>query len=76
MKKLKKALEHGGESGRRKGVPIEAKFALTLGEAASLSGLPKNVLERAIEQGRLKVVKNEGTLYIKRKDLEKFVDGL
>jgi len=76
LKKLKKDLEHGGEGGRRRSVPIEAKFALLLEEAASLSGLPMNVLRRAIEQGSLKVVKKDGNVYIKRKDLEKFVDNL
>ena len=76
LKKLKKELEKGQEGGRTRNVPIEAKFTLSIGEAASLSGLPKGVMEQAIKQGSLKVVRKDGNLYIKRKDLEKFVESL
>ena len=76
LKKLKKDLEKEKESGRTKSVPIEAKFTLSIGEAASLSGLPKTVIEDAIKEGILKVVKKEGKFYVKRRDLEKFVENL
>jgi excisionase family DNA binding protein len=45
-------------------------------EAAALAGLSKGFLEQAIEEGTLKVVKKDGKLNIKRKDLEEFVEKL
>jgi hypothetical protein len=57
-------------------VPIYQKLALSIEEAIALAGLPKEVVEQAIEQGSLKVVKRDGKLYIKRKDLEGFVNKL
>jgi excisionase family DNA binding protein len=57
-------------------VPVYRKLTLSLEEAAALAGLPKDFLEQAIEEGDLKVVKRDGKLSIKRKDLEQFVEKL
>jgi excisionase family DNA binding protein len=56
--------------------PFYHKLILSLEEAAALAGLPKDFLERAIEQGSLKAVNRDGRLEIKRKDLEQFVEKL
>lgn len=57
-------------------VPIHQKLMLSLAEAAALTSFSKDSLEQAIEHGSLKVVRRDEKLYIKRKDLEAFVDKL
>ncbi|MEP7342588.1 MAG: helix-turn-helix domain-containing protein [Acidobacteriota bacterium] len=57
-------------------VPVHQKLMISLAEAAALTSLSKDSLEQAIEQGKLKVVKKDEKFYIKRKDLEAFVDKL
>jgi excisionase family DNA binding protein len=56
--------------------PFYHKLTLSVEEAAALAGLSKDFLEQAIEEGTLKVVKKDGKLNIKRKDLEEFVEKL
>ncbi|MFN0085592.1 MAG: helix-turn-helix domain-containing protein [Blastocatellia bacterium] len=56
--------------------PFYHKLTLSVEEAAALAGLSKGFLEQAIEEGTLKVVKKDGKLNIKRKDLEEFIEKL
>lgn len=56
--------------------PFYHKLTLSVEEAAALAGLSMGFLEQAIEEGTLKVVKKDGKLNIKRKDLEEFVEKL
>ncbi len=53
------------------------KLALTVDEAAAVSGLPKAYLERAIKKEKtLKATKIGGRYRIKRQDLDEFVNNL
>jgi MerR HTH family regulatory protein len=81
VKNLKKQLSAGEESKPRTAlkpitVPIYQKLVLSIEEAIALAGLPKEFVEQAIEKGSLKVVRKDGKLYVKRKDLEGFVNRL
>jgi len=75
VKALKKQLS-SREGTKILQVPIHEKLMVSLEEAAALTSLSKDFLEQAIEQGLLKVAKKDGSMNIKRKDLEKFVDSL
>jgi len=55
---------------------LAAKLTLTLPEAAALSGLPENFLSAAIKKKKLKAIKVEGAIKIKRAALEKFIAKL
>jgi excisionase family DNA binding protein len=57
-------------------VPIADKLLLTLPEVQALTGLPKDFLRDAINQGSLKAVRIGRSWRVKRKDLEEFVAGL
>jgi excisionase family DNA binding protein len=81
VRKLKRQLS-AGEAPKRGAVPktltapFYHKLTLSVEEAAALAGLSKAFLEQAIEEGTLKVMKKDGKLNIKRKDLEQFVEKL
>jgi len=59
-----------------KTVPIVDRLALTLAEAAQLSGLPRKFLAESLRSGALKSVKIGRIAFIKRSDLNAFVQGL
>jgi excisionase family DNA binding protein len=57
-------------------VPIIDRLTLTLGDAAQLSGLPRKFLAESIRSGALKSVKVGRIAFIKRSDLNEFVQSL
>jgi len=81
VRDLKKRLSAGEVSKptvapRRATIPFYHKLLLSLEEASALAGLPRDFLEKAIQQGKLKVIKRGEEVFVKRKDLELFVDKL
>lgn len=61
---------------REKSVPIIDRLMLTMAEAAQLSGLPQKFLRHSVRSGALKSVKIGRIAFIKRNDLNEFVQGL
>ena len=59
-----------------KTVPIIDRLTLTLADAAQLSGLPRKFLVQSIRAGTLKSVKVGRIAFIKRNDLNEFVQNL
>jgi len=59
-----------------KTVPISDRLTLTLADAAQLSGLPRKFLVESVRSGALKSVKIGRIAFIKRSDLNEFVQGL
>lgn len=59
-----------------KTVPIIDRLTLTLADAAQLSGLPRKFLAESIRSGTLKSVKVGRIAFIKRSDLNEFVQSL
>ena len=59
-----------------KSVPIVDRLALTIAEAAQLSGLPRKFLLQSLRAGVLKSVKIGRIAFIKRSDLNEFVRDL
>ena len=59
-----------------KSVPIVDRLALTLADAAQLSGLPRKFLLESVRSGALKSVRVGRIVFIKRSDLNEFVQGL
>lgn len=57
-------------------VRIAEQLALTLKEAAQLAGLPRRFIEQSVEAGKLKAFKIGTASYIKRSDLEAFIQSL
>lgn len=57
-------------------VSIAEQLALTLKEAAQLAGLPRTFIEQSVEAGKLKAFKIGNASYVKRSDLEAFIQGL
>jgi excisionase family DNA binding protein len=57
-------------------VAIVDRLTLTLAEAAQLSGLPRKFLAESIRSGALKSVKVGRIAFIKRSDLNEFVQRL
>lgn len=57
-------------------VRIAEQLALTLKEAAQLAGLPRSFIEQSVEAGKLKAFKIGTASYIKRSDLEAFIQSL
>lgn len=55
---------------------LNAKLTLTLPEATALSGLPQELLIKAIRSGRLKTIKIDSEMRIKRKMLDAFIADL
>lgn len=64
----------GGKSA--KGVPIVDRLTLKLAEATQLSGLPRRFLLESVRSGRLKSVRIGRVAFIKRTDLNQFVQSL
>jgi hypothetical protein len=67
------------EAARRsppKTVPLVDRLTLTLAEAAQLSGLPRKFLAGSMRSGALKSVKIGRIAFIKRSDLNDFVQNL
>ncbi|MGB9119851.1 MAG: helix-turn-helix domain-containing protein [Candidatus Angelobacter sp.] len=59
-----------------KTVPIVDRLTLTIAEAAQLSGLPRKFLVESVRSGTLKSVKVGRMVFIKRSDLNEFVQSL
>ena len=59
-----------------KAVRIAEQLVLTLKEAAQLAGLPRSFIEQSVEAGKLKAFKIGTASYIKRSDLEMFIQSL
>ena len=59
-----------------KGVPIVDRLTLKLAEATQLSGLPRKFLLESVRSGRLKSVRIGRVAFIKRTDLNQFVQSL
>ena|ERR1051326_3200870 len=59
-----------------KGVPIVDRLTLKLAEATQLSGLPRKFLLENVRSGRLKAVRIGRIAFIKRSDLNEFVQSL
>jgi len=59
-----------------KTVPIIDRLTLTLADAAQLSGLPRKFLVESVRSGALKSVKIGRIAFIKRSDLNEFVQSL
>jgi excisionase family DNA binding protein len=59
-----------------KSVPIVERLTLTLADAAQLSGLPRKFLLESVRSGALKSVKVGRIVFIKRSDLNEFVQSL
>jgi len=57
-------------------VSIAEQLALTLKEAAQLAGLPRTFIEQSVEAGKLKAFKIGNATYVKRSDLEAFIQSL
>jgi len=57
-------------------VPVAERLMLTLAEAAQLSGLPRSYLVQAIRNGKLKAVKIGRAQFLKRSELNQFVQNL
>lgn len=57
-------------------VPIADRLALNLDEAAQLSGLPRSFIVQSIHRGKLHSIKIGRSQYVKRRDLNKFVQSL
>ena len=59
-----------------KTVPIVDRLMLTIAEAAQLSGLPRKFVVESVRSGALKSVKVGRMSFIKRSDLNEFVQSL
>ena len=57
-------------------VPIVDRLTLTLAEAAQLSGLPRKFLVESVRSGALKSVRIGRIAFIKRSDLNEFIQNL
>jgi excisionase family DNA binding protein len=63
------------EKGKR-AVSIAEQLALTLNEAAELAGLPPGFIEQSVQSGKLKAFKVGDISYVKRSELEAFIQSL
>jgi excisionase family DNA binding protein len=59
-----------------KTVPIVDRLTLTIAEAAQLSGLPRKFIADSVRSGTLKSVKVGRIAFVKRSDLNEFVQSL
>lgn len=57
-------------------VTIAEQLALTVNDAAQLAGLPRNFIEQSVDAGKLKAFKVGKVSYVKRSDLEAFIQSL
>ena len=60
----------------RDAVPIADRLALNIDEAVELSGLPRSFIVQSIHSGKLHFIKIGRAHYVKRTDLNKFVQSL
>jgi excisionase family DNA binding protein len=60
----------------RERVPIADRLALNVDEAVQLSGLPRSFIVQNIHSGKLHSIKIGRSLYLKRTDLDQFVQSL
>ena len=61
---------------QERSVTISEQLALTLADAAKLAGLPRSFIEQSVHEGRLKAFKIGTASYVKRSDLELFIQSL
>lgn len=66
----------GHQEKENRAVRIAEQLALSLKEAAQLAGLPRMFIEQSVEAGKLKAFKIGNAPYIKRSDLEAFIQSL
>ena len=57
-------------------VPIADRLMLSVNEVAQLSGLPRNFIVQNIRSGNLKAIRIGRSEYVKRSDLDQFVQEL
>jgi excisionase family DNA binding protein len=55
---------------------IAEQLALSINDAAQLAGLPRSFILKSIESGKLKAFKVGRVSYVKRSDLEAFIQSL
>lgn len=60
----------------KRAVRIAEQLALSLNEAAELAGLPASFIEQSVQSGKLKAFKVGDVSYVKRSDLEAFIQSL
>ena len=60
----------------RDAVPIADRLALNIDEAVELSGLPRSFIVQSIHSGKLHFIKIGRAHYVKRTDLNNFVQSL
>jgi excisionase family DNA binding protein len=66
----------GPQHKQDRAVTISEQLALTVGDAAKLAGLPRLFIEQCVQEGKLKAFKVGNASYVKRSDLEAFVQSL
>lgn len=64
------------EQQKEKRVRVAEQLALSLNEAAELAGLPPNFIDQSVQSGKLKSFKVADVYYVKRSDLEAFIQSL
>ena len=67
---------HKGRDREAKGVPIADRLTLTVDDAVQLSGLPRSFIAGNIHAGKLKAIRIGRRHFIKRADLNQFVEKL
>ncbi len=65
-----------GRQPRTNPVPIADRLTLTLNDAVQLSGLPRRFVVQSIHDRKLKAIKLGRSHYVKRSDLNDFVQNL
>lgn len=60
----------------KRAVRIAEQLALSLNEAAELAGLLPSFIEQSVQSGKLKSFKVGDVCYVKRSDLEDFIQSL
>jgi hypothetical protein len=60
----------------KRAVRIAEQLALSLSEAADVAGLPPIFIEQSVQSGKLKSFKVGDVSYVKRSDLEAFIQSL
>lgn len=65
-----------GQQKEKRAVRIAEQLALSLNEAAELAGLPPSFIEQSVHSGKLKSFKVGDVSYVKRSDLEAFIQSL
>jgi hypothetical protein len=60
----------------RETVPIADRLTLNVDEVVQLSGLPRNFIVQSMQNGKLHSIKIGRSQYVKRSELDKFVQSL